>query len=231
MRQYVTLAAPLDKLDFYSAHIFRRGSDLPYVNPVVYVADDNASTREHLTHRLRADGMICRAFPDAETLIGQLDRDAAGCIVARVRDPQTDGPALAGALRDRGAAMLLILVSDRIDARAAVAAMKAGVCDLFETPVDDDGLAASVRACLETARADRARAVERAAVERRRRSLTQRERQILAEVAAGLSSKEVGLKLGISARTVEVHRANLMSKMHAGGVTDLVRMVALADAA
>jgi two-component system response regulator FixJ len=198
--------------------------------PSILVLDGEAIAGEALTQLLRGAGLACRTLASLEAVPEQLDPEQAGCLVACVGDAR-DGAALVRAVRARGLAAPVILVSRGADVAGAVAAMKAGAADVLELAAAEAGLAGAVDAAVVTARAALARSRDLGAYRRRLGTLTEREREILAEVAAGLSSKEIGLKLGISPRTVEVHRARLMLKMRLGGLPQLVRMVALDDLA
>jgi two-component system response regulator FixJ len=197
---------------------------------VVFVVDDEPAARDSLTYLLRAEGLTCRAFADGPSMLQHLERQPVGCVVIDLMMPEMDGLSLLGKMREQGHTVPALVVSGQASVPLTVEAMKAGAVDLFEKPFDDFTLVKAVRRCLESARADCGRREQLAEVARRRATLTPREREVLDEVVAGRSSKEIGQFLGISPRTVEVHRANLMAKMQADGVPDLVRMLAMAQA-
>jgi len=201
------------------------------VNQAVFVIDDDEGVRDSLTFLLRTAGFTSRSFASARAFLDQLHKDHEGCIVTDVRMPGMDGMALVKNLAEIGCVMPIIVITGHADVPLAVQAMKAGVADFIEKPLDGDALLRSVRLCLKDAEALNARETRKALIEGRRATLTERESQVLKLVVDGLSNKEVALALGISPRTVEIHRANVMSKMSAAGLSELVRMVLTSDAA
>ncbi len=153
---------------------------------------------------------------------------AAGCIVTDVRMPELGGIELLRRLRDRGVAMPVIVMTGHGDVPLAVEAMKIGAVDFFEKPFDDDALIASVQAALGNWEKGSRNAAERAELQGRLTSLSNREREVLDGLIAGLPNKTIAYDLGISPRTVEIYRANVMTKMKAGSLSELVRMALLA---
>jgi FixJ family two-component response regulator len=196
---------------------------------VVFVVDDVAADRDSLVWMLRGDGLTSRAYPDPASFLARLDPNAAGCVVADAHMDQMGAVALIETLRRLGSRMPVLVSSGRGDVMLAVRAMKAGAAEFVQKPLDAGLVIAAVRGCLDQALNERAR--WREDVSRRTRRLTLRERQVLSGLVDGRTNKQIGLGLGISSRTVEIHRANLMLKMQAEGLSDLVRMVALTDLA
>jgi two-component system response regulator FixJ len=186
--------------------------------------DDDEAARESLTFLLRTEGMTTRSFPSATAFLNQLRDDHQGCIVTDVRMPEMDGIALVHRLREMGSRIPIVVVTGHADIPMAVEAMRAGVTDFIEKPFESDTILRSVRRCLEMSRSAGRQETEKALIERRMELLTARERQVFELVVDGLSNKEIAGSLGISPRTVEVHRANVMTKMQADSLSALVRM-------
>jgi two-component system response regulator FixJ len=193
----------------------------------VFVIDDDVAARDSLTFLMRTEGMTSRAFDSARAFLDQLHKDQRGCIVTDVRMPGMDGIALVEALGEIGCIMPIIMITGHADVPLAVHAMKAGVADFIEKPFESETILGAVRSALETAHERDTVETRRAAIERRQATLTEREGQVLSQVVDGCSNKEIAQQLGISFRTVEIYRANVMSKMQAGSLSELVRMMIL----
>jgi two-component system response regulator FixJ len=194
----------------------------------VHIVDDDLAVRQSLAFLLATDGLAVQVH-DSATAFLAAGTDCVGCIVTDVRMPDIDGVELLHRLRQRGRMPPVIVMTGHADVALAVEAMKAGAVDFIEKPFDDDVLLASIRSAL--ARADRARTrdAEGNAVRARLAALSERERQVLEGLVAGKANKVIGLDLGISPRTVEIYRANVMSKMQAGSLSELVRMALIAE--
>jgi len=190
----------------------------------VFVIDDDEPARESLTFLLRAEGMSARSFVGPRSFLAELHPDHQGCVVTDIRMPEMDGVQLIRALNERGSSLPVIVVTGHADVPLAVECMKAGVIDFIEKPYEAHAMLRAVRAALDKAHARDRHDTRMAAIERRRGTLTERERQVLDLVVEGRSNKEVAHSLGISPRTVEIYRANVMSKMQAESLSDLVRM-------
>jgi two-component system response regulator FixJ len=197
----------------------------------VYVVDANEPAREGLTRWLRAEGLICRAYASPASFLARHEAAHKGCVVARLPVPDLDAHALIGALRERGASLPVIVIADHADVALAVRVMKTGAADFIEEPVDHERLLEAVAEGLLAARSMDELAQARLEAIRRKRALTDRERQVLAGIMDGRSSRQIGERLGISPRTVEIHRAHLMAKMRAAALPELVKMAVLADLA
>ncbi len=201
------------------------------MHQTIFVIDDDDAARDSLIYLLRTEGLTSRSFASAQSFLDQLHKDQHGCIVTDVRMPGMDGIALVQALSEIGCVMPIIVITGHADVPLAVEAMKAGVADFIEKPFESDTILRAVRSALEVATSRDAVETRRIAIDRRHATLTDRERQVLNKVVDGLSNKEIAQELGISFRTVEIYRANVMSKMQADSLSELVRMAMLAVAA
>jgi two-component system response regulator FixJ len=193
----------------------------------VHIVDDDAAVRCSLTVLLAAHGMEVRAYETGAALLEAVPL-VPGCMILDLRMPGMDGLALLDALRERGCLLPALIVSGHADVRAAVGAMKAGAVDVIEKPYSEPAILHAVREALaltgtgaETRPADPAAAARLA-------GLTPRERDVLRGMVSGLPNKAIGLQLGISPRTVEIHRANLMEKLACRSLAEAVRLGLLA---
>ena len=190
---------------------------------VVHVVDDDAAVRRALGFLVASDGLPVRLHESALAILESVPQ-AAGCIVTDVRMPGLDGIAFLRRLRERGNAPPVIVMTGHADVPMAVEAMKQGAVDFIEKPFDDEVFLAAVRTALDRAGRTAAEGALAAAVRGRLASLSERERQVLDGLVAGKANKVIGLDLGISPRTVEIYRANVMTKMQAASLSELVRM-------
>lgn len=191
----------------------------------VYVVDDDAAVRASLKFLIESDVYQVQAFDSAQTFLrAPLDGDV-GCIITDVRMPGMSGIELQEALNERGVTLPLIIITGHGDVEMAVRAMKNGAFDFVEKPFKDGDLLAVVdRAVLECAETGAGRAYRRE-VRLLLRQLSPRERQVLALIVAGAPNKQVASDLGISEKTVEAHRSNIMTKMQASSFADLMTKV------
>jgi two-component system response regulator FixJ len=191
---------------------------------IVYVIDDDEAVRESLSFLLETADYEAHAFDSASAFLDQLDGAAFGCVVTDVRMPGMTGLDLVRALNARDVGMPVIVITGHGDVPLAVEAMREGILDFIEKPFADDAILDALKRAFERGRDQGAQASERNEIRKRLASLSTRERQVLDGLVAGQANKVVAIELGISPRTVEVYRANLMSKMRAGSLSELVRM-------
>jgi two-component system response regulator FixJ len=194
---------------------------------LVHIIDDDDAVRDSLSFLLRAADFNVVAHQSATHFLETPPRDIDGCVITDVRMPDMSGLDLLRQLRDQSCMVPVIVMTGHGDIQLAVEAMKAGAVDFLEKPFDDERVLAAVRSALEVRRAQDERVGRRHEIVERIESLSQRERQVLDGLVAGLPNKTIAHDLGISPRTVEVYRANVMSKMHAGSLSELVRMALL----
>ena len=197
----------------------------------VFVVDDDPAAMDALVLLLESDGLTARGFASACDFLSQLDAQARGCVIADLRRPRMDGVQLIKTLRGSGCILPVIVLSAHADVTRVVDAMKAGATDFFEKPYESEQLLRAVRVGLEANDLAADAGDARARVQRRMESLTARERQVLDLIMAGSSNKVIAARLAISPRTVEIYRANVMSKMRADSLSDLIRTTITAGAA
>ena len=190
---------------------------------VIHVVEDDKDMRESLVELLEDGGYAVRTYGRAEEFLAQGAPIEPGCIVSDVRMPGMDGLALLRRLRAAGSTMPLMLITGHGDISMAVAAMKAGAVDFLEKPFEADALLAALGAALRHHSSDD-KASDAELSRRRLHMLTSREYEVLEQLVAGKSNKEIAALLGISPRTVEFHRAHVMEKMAAKGLPELVRI-------
>jgi two-component system, LuxR family, response regulator FixJ len=191
--------------------------------PLVYVIDDQQAVREALAEMLRLFGYSVEVFPSADAFLERIPATPPGCIVADVRMPGMDGIELVRELARRRVSLPVVLISGHADVPMAVAAIKAGAEDFIEKPVDDAHLLAAINRCLARAFDTLSRGLSLDDLRERFARLTPREREVLDLVVEGFTSQAIALKLGISQRTVESYRVQIMAKMRAESVAVLVR--------
>ena len=200
---------------------------MPAPEPFVRVVDDEPAIRESLGMLLRSVGLKSRAYAGAHEFLDAWRPNGTECLVCDVRMPGMSGLELQEALNARNARLPVVLITGHGDVAMAVRAMKAGASDFIEKPFNDQVLLDAVNRAL--ARARDGQGAGRADIEARLESLTPREREVMLLVAEGRPNKVVATRLGLSTRTVEVHRAKLMEKMQARSLADLVRMAIACD--
>jgi two-component system response regulator FixJ len=191
---------------------------------VVHVVDDDLAVRQSLSFLLASDGLPVRLHESALAFLDAMTETATGCIVTDVRMPGIDGIELLRRLKARGFGLPVIVMTGHADVPMAVEAMKEGAVDFIEKPFDDDLFLAAVRSALRLQEQHAQRDAQIAEVQARLQGLSERERQVLGGLVAGKANKVIAYDLGISPRTVEIYRANVMTKMQAGSLSELVRM-------
>ena len=195
---------------------------------VVHVVDDDLAVRQSLSFLLASDGLPVRLHESALAFLEAMAETATGCIVTDVRMPGIDGIELLRRLKARGFSLPVIVMTGHADVPMAVEAMKEGAVDFIEKPFDDDLFLAAVRSALRLQEQHARRDAQVTEVQARLQGLSERERQVLGGLVAGKANKVIAYDLGISPRTVEIYRANVMTKMQAGSLSELVRMALVA---
>jgi two-component system, LuxR family, response regulator FixJ len=191
---------------------------------VVHLIDDDDGVRQAVAFLLTTSGFAVRVYESAPAFLGALPTVQPGCIVTDVRMPEMDGLELQRQLKLRGVGLPVIVITGHGDVPLAVEAMKAGAVDFIEKPFNDEKLLSAIRVAIDRHARDSHRDDEIATIRSKLDALSPREREVLDGLVAGLPNKTIAYDLKISARTVEVHRANLMARMGAGSLADLVRM-------
>ena len=193
-------------------------------NPVVHVIDDDDAARASLAFLLGTAQFVVRAYESAKAFLDAIPGVEAGCVITDVRMPEIDGLELLRRLKSQGIGLPVVVITGHGDVPLAVEAMKAGALDFIEKPYEGEVLLGAVRSALSAHETDAKRDAERAEIQERLADLSPRERQVLDGLVAGKPNKIIAYDLGISARTVEIYRANVMTKMQATSLSHLVRM-------
>ena len=201
---------------------------MPSERKSVHVIDDDEALRHSLKFLLESAGIEVAAHESASAFLAMVSKVEPACIITDVRMPGLSGIDLLARIKDRKLDVPVIVITGHADVPLAVEAMKVGAADFFEKPFDDEALLASVRSALSRHERDHQRHAERSEIDARLASLSSRERDVLKGLVAGHANKQIAFDLGISPRTIEIYRANLMTKMHAASLSDLVRMALVA---
>jgi two-component system response regulator FixJ len=190
---------------------------------LIYIVDDDHDVRDSLRILLESADYAVKDFDSAKSFLGEGPLTGV-CLIADIRMPEMDGLELQEELVRRKVGLPVIVITGHGDVPLAVRAMKAGAIDFIEKPFDDEALMASIRRAIEIGQQQRTREAEAAAAEKMLGLLTPRERNVLDQLVIGRSNKVAAYELGISPRTVEIHRAHIMDKMNARSLSDLVRI-------
>ena len=190
----------------------------------VFVVDDDAAVRQGLRFMLRAAGYSVEAFPSARSFLEDYDPRRGGCLLLDVQMPQMSGFELQQQLIVRGWRIPVIFISGHGTVPQAIAAVKAGAFDFIEKPLREDTLLESIERALHWNDRAYEERLERASLQVRAALLTPREREVFELVVAGDPNKVIARHLGISYRTVELHRAHIVEKLQARSLSDLIRM-------
>jgi FixJ family two-component response regulator len=193
------------------------------VAPIVFVVDDSLAVREAITSLLGSVGLQVQTFGSARDFLGHPRPDAPACLVLDVRLPGLSGLDLQRELAHTGSATPIVFITGHGDIPMSVQAMKAGATEFLTKPFRDQQLLDAVQAAIDRDREQRARMAEIAILRNRYESLTPREREVLTLVVAGLLNKQIASRLGTSEITVKAHRHQVMHKLKANTVVDLVR--------
>lgn len=191
---------------------------------VVHLIDDDDAVRQALGFMLTAAGFAVRVYDSATAFLEVLPTVQPGCVITDVRMPGIDGLELQRRLNALQVGLPVIVMTGHGDVPLAVEAMKAGAVDFIEKPFSDTTLLSAIRIAADRHTRDARRGEEVAVIQRKLATLSAREMEVLDGLVAGLPNKTIAYDLNISARTVEVHRANLMTKMGAASLSELVRM-------
>ena len=190
----------------------------------VYVVDDDVGIGRALCRLIRSVGLDAVAFSSAQAFLDHPRSTGPACLVLDVRMPGLGGLDLQAKLGDARHTLPIVFITGHGNVPTSVRAMKGGAVDFLQKPFNEDELIAAVQRALALSRQAQCEAAARAEVERRVRTLTPRERQVMALVVKGLLNKQIAAELGAAEKTVKVHRGRVMQKMQASSVADLVRM-------
>jgi two-component system, LuxR family, response regulator FixJ len=202
---------------------------MPSEHGTVYVIDDDEALRESLAFLLNSAQIDVRSYSSVADFLKAVPSASLHCVITDVRMPDLSGIDLLRRLKELKINVPVIVITGHGDVPLAVEAMKSGAVDFLEKPFEDEVLLASVRSALSQWDKAAKRETERTAIDTRLATLSNRERDVLDGLVAGRANKQIAFDLGISARTVEIYRANLMNKMEARSLSDLVRMALIAD--
>ena len=197
----------------------------PLPEQIIYLVDDDEALRDSLVWLLESQGFKVEAFASAEAFLRVWRPEFNGCLLLDVRMPGMSGLELHERLRAHYCTLPVIFITGHGDVPMAVGALKKGAIDFIEKPFNDAELLRLVSQCLVSERESRARRRQDAEVSRRLDQLTQREREVLDLIIVGKLNKQIADVLGISIKTVEVHRARVMEKMAAQSLAELVQNV------
>lgn len=197
-------------------------------SPIVFIVDDDAAVRSSLRLLVKSVGLNAAMMNSAHEFLANYDPGQPGCLVLDVRMPGTSGLELQQQLNLRGAVIPVIFITGHGDVPMAVAAMQQGAFDFLQKPFRDQDLIDRVQRALKQDRKNRLELGERRRIRERCDSLSPRERQVLALLTSGKANKVMAADLGLSQRTIEIHRAHVMEKMGASSLAQLVRMVMVA---
>jgi two-component system response regulator FixJ len=190
----------------------------------VYVIDDDAAMRDSLSFLLDSSGFDVTLFDDAQAFLDALPGLAFGCVVSDVRMPGLDGIELLKRMKAQHSPFPILIMTGHGDVPLAVEAMKLGAVDFLEKPFEDDRLVTMIESALRLAEPAAKHEALAHDISARVAALSPRERQVMEGLVAGLSNKLIAREYDISPRTIEVYRANVMTKMQAGSLSELVRL-------
>ncbi|USQ94462.1 response regulator FixJ [Caulobacter sp. RL271] len=190
---------------------------------VVHIIDDDAAMRDSLGFLLQVNRIPYRLFESAVAFLQDLPEDG-GCVLTDVRMPEMNGIEMVRQLKERGYRAPVIVMTGHADVPLAIEAMKAGVVDFIEKPFDEELLLSAIQTALQQGKAQSEQDAALSETRKRIAALSPREGEVLGGLVEGKANKVIAYDLGISPRTVEIYRANLMTKMQARSLSELVRM-------
>jgi len=196
---------------------------------VIHIVDDDDAVRQSLAFLLSSAGLPVRLYDSASAFLACVASVQGGCLITDVRMPNMTGIELLHQLRAKSCSLPAIVITGHGDVPLAVEAMKAGAIDFIEKPFDEEAILSAVRSALDHAQGEERAGEDRAAIAAKLALLSERERQVLEGLISGHPNKTIAYNLGISPRTVEVYRSNLMTKMEAKSLSELIRMAILAQ--
>lgn len=197
----------------------------PRYDATVFVVDDDEGVRESLSALLQASGFAAEAFGEGAEFLASVGPSRRGCVLLDVRLPDMNGLEVLTELAGRGVRLPVVMITAYADVALAVAAMRAGATDFLEKPYAEEALLTSVRSALRRDAEEADAADDARRINDRLAELTPREREVLDRLLVGRQNKQIAYDLGISPRTVEIHRAHVMEKMGAGSLSQLVRQI------
>ena len=203
---------------------------MDFGNATVFIVDDDDAVRDSLRLLMKSAGFHAEAFESAEAFLGSYDRQQTGCLVLDIRMPGMSGLELQRELANRECPLPVIFITAHGDIPMAVEAVRNGALDFIQKPFDDKQLVGKIEHALSESLQKQEEGLEKAEIRRRVDTLTAREREVMSQVVEGKANKVIAGDLGVSQRTVEIHRARVMEKMQAGSLAHLVRMVLIAQA-
>jgi FixJ family two-component response regulator len=194
-------------------------------DPIVYVVDDDEAVRSSLELLLESVSLPAQSFGSAREFLDKHDPERPGCLVLDLRMPGMSGLELQEELLHRGSDLGIVFLTGHGDVPVAVAAMRNGAVDFLQKPFRDEELLARIRRAMDRGQRTHATRIHKDEIRRRMDRLTPREHEVMEHVVSGKPNKAIAIDLGVSERTVEIHRARVMQKMEAGSLAELVRMV------
>lgn len=197
---------------------------MPEPKSPIYIVDDDEAIRRSLSFMLKTSGYDVRTFEDGQSFLSEVESLPAGCVLLDVRMPDMGGLEVQEALRAIGSTHPVIVMTGHGDVDTAVAAMKGGAIDFIEKPFEKQSLLSTIDAARERSGADKSVDGRKGEAETQLKVLSEREREVLQGLVKGFPNKTIAYDLGISPRTVEIHRANLMQKLSVRSLSEALRI-------